>query len=96
MECPKCQTENPQDNKFCRKCGATPMSNCFQCGAEVYPVDVFCGKCGQKIAEEVYVEKALPSTEVERKHVTVLFSDITGYTAMSEKLDPEEVKKITG
>ncbi len=28
----------------------------------------------------------------ERKHVTVLFSDLTGYTAMSEKLDPEEVK----
>ncbi|MGB9441032.1 MAG: adenylate/guanylate cyclase domain-containing protein, partial [Desulfobacterales bacterium] len=31
----------------------------------------------------------------ERKHVTVLFSDLTGYTAMSEKLDPEEVKGIT-
>ncbi|PLX49078.1 MAG: hypothetical protein C0611_10435 [Desulfobacteraceae bacterium] len=31
----------------------------------------------------------------ERKHVTVLFSDLTGYTAMSEKLDPEEVKEIT-
>ncbi|MEN8244875.1 MAG: adenylate/guanylate cyclase domain-containing protein, partial [Thermodesulfobacteriota bacterium] len=31
----------------------------------------------------------------ERKHVTVLFSDLTGYTAMSEKLDPEETKDIT-
>jgi class 3 adenylate cyclase len=31
----------------------------------------------------------------ERKHVTVLFSDLTGYTAMSERLDPEEVKDIT-
>jgi class 3 adenylate cyclase len=29
-----------------------------------------------------------------RKHVTVLFSDLSGYTAMSEKLDPEEVKEI--
>jgi class 3 adenylate cyclase len=27
--------------------------------------------------------------------VTVLFSDLTGYTAMSERLDPEEVKEIT-
>ena len=27
--------------------------------------------------------------------MTVLFSDLTGYTAMSEKLDPEEVKEIT-
>jgi class 3 adenylate cyclase/tetratricopeptide (TPR) repeat protein len=31
----------------------------------------------------------------ERKHVTVLFSDLTGYTSMSEKLDPEEVKEVT-
>jgi class 3 adenylate cyclase len=31
----------------------------------------------------------------ERKHVTVLFSDLSGYTTMSEKLDPEEVKEIT-
>ncbi|MCF8130885.1 MAG: AAA family ATPase [Deltaproteobacteria bacterium] len=27
--------------------------------------------------------------------MTVLFSDLSGYTAMSEKLDPEEVKEIT-
>jgi class 3 adenylate cyclase len=34
-------------------------------------------------------------TEGERKHLTVLFSDLSGDTAMSEKLDPEEVKQIT-
>jgi class 3 adenylate cyclase/ABC-type dipeptide/oligopeptide/nickel transport system ATPase component len=28
--------------------------------------------------------------------VTVLFSDLSGYTAMTEKLDPEEVKEIMG
>src|SRR3972149_2316447 len=32
--------------------------------------------------------------EGERKQVTVLFSDLSGYTAMSEKLDPEEVREI--
>jgi class 3 adenylate cyclase len=36
------------------------------------------------------------STDSERKHVTVLFSDLSGYTAMTEKLDPEELKQITG
>ena len=30
------------------------------------------------------------------QHVTALFSDLSGYTAMSEILDPEEVKEITG
>ena len=28
----------------------------------------------------------------ERKQVTVMFADISGFTAMSEKLDPEEVR----
>jgi class 3 adenylate cyclase/tetratricopeptide (TPR) repeat protein len=32
----------------------------------------------------------------ERKHITVLFSDLSGYTAMTEKLDPEEVNEIMG
>jgi class 3 adenylate cyclase/tetratricopeptide (TPR) repeat protein len=32
--------------------------------------------------------------EGERKQVTVLFSDLSGYTALTEKLDPEELKEI--
>jgi class 3 adenylate cyclase len=32
----------------------------------------------------------------ERKYVTVLFSDLTGYTSITERLDPEQVKEITG
>jgi class 3 adenylate cyclase len=42
----------------------------------------------------VVAEKKIPETEGERKHVTVLFSDLSGYTSMSERLDPEEVKEI--
>ena len=31
----------------------------------------------------------------QRKLVTVLFADLVGFTAMSEKMDPEEVRDIT-
>ncbi len=55
----------------------------------------FCGKCGQRLEEFPEAEEAAPRTESERKYVTVLFSDLSGYTALSEKLDPEEVKEIT-
>jgi len=54
----------------------------------------FCIECGQHFGEEVARMSEL-AIEGERKQVTVLFSDLTGYTAMSEKLDPEEVKEIT-
>ena len=32
---------------------------------------------------------ALLSNEGERRHATVLFSDLSGYTAMNDRLDPE-------
>ncbi len=47
----------------------------------------FCNECGHKFGEELGIEG-------ERKQVTVLFSDLSGYTTMSERLDPEEVKSI--
>ena len=36
----------------------------------------------------------LPQEEGERRHATVMFSDLTGYTALNEAFDPEEVEAI--
>jgi class 3 adenylate cyclase/tetratricopeptide (TPR) repeat protein len=95
MKCSNCQVENPQTNKYCRECGAKLLLICPHCHEDVLPEDHFCGKCGQKLGIDVKVQKTVSEIEGERKYVTVLFSDLSGYTAMSEKLDPEEVKEIT-
>ena len=94
MKCPKCQTENPETRKFCRECGAKLILVCPHCHFENLPADKFCGECGQKLEAKEVIEKVEPSIEGERKQVTVLFSDLSGYTAMSERLDPEEVREI--
>lgn len=39
-------------------------------------------------------EAPTPLSHDERRLVTVLFGDVSGFTAMSEKLDPEQVKLI--
>jgi class 3 adenylate cyclase len=55
----------------------------------------FCHKCGLALSSR---DSQLESTVVfdaERKRVTALFSDLTGYTSLMKKLDPEEVKAIT-
>jgi class 3 adenylate cyclase len=96
MKCPKCQTENPETRKFCSECGEKLLLICPQCGFENLPKDKFCGECGQKLEVEEVIEKVEPLIEGERKQVTVLFSDLSGYTAMSEKLDPEEVRRMVG
>jgi class 3 adenylate cyclase/tetratricopeptide (TPR) repeat protein len=95
MKCPKCQTENPEGNKFCRKCGKKISLTCPQCGIDIQADDAFCGACGSSLASPPQKElNEEPIDQGERKYVTVLFSDLSGYTAMSEKLDPEEVKEI--
>jgi class 3 adenylate cyclase/ribosomal protein L40E len=55
MQCSKCQTENPQENVFCRECGAKLILICPQCSAQIPPNDKFCGKCGYALrkADEI-------------------------------------------
>ncbi len=88
--CSHCNSLNPPGFKFCGECGcelsvtlAIKLSN-QETAAEV-------------IKAEDHTDDAIYSApDSERKCVTVMFSDLTGYTEMSEKLDPEEVKEITG
>jgi len=54
----------------------------------------FCGSCAHLLEPEVDSIGRNVNTQSERKHVTAMFSDLSGYTAMTEKLDPEEVKAI--
>ena len=93
MKCPECQDENPEGRNFCRECGAKLSVICRICSFENLSGDNFCGGCGGKLDQGV--EKAGGSeTDGERKYVTVLFSDLSGFTSLSEKLDPEEVKDV--
>jgi class 3 adenylate cyclase/energy-coupling factor transporter ATP-binding protein EcfA2 len=114
MKCSKCQTDNPENKKFCRNCGAKLSLDCPQCGSEIFPDDYFCGDCGHELRKlkeaapinysepQSYTPKFLAdkilttrsSIEGERKLVTVLFADVANYTAISEKLDPEDIHQI--
>ncbi|MDP6842862.1 MAG: adenylate/guanylate cyclase domain-containing protein, partial [Rhodospirillales bacterium] len=39
---------------------------------------------------------AAPKQEAERRHLTVMFCDLAGSTALSEQLDPEDLKDVIG
>jgi class 3 adenylate cyclase/tetratricopeptide (TPR) repeat protein len=94
MKCPECQFENREGAKFCGKCSERLFLVCSQCDSENPPDNIFCDECGQDLGEKPKSKELTPQPEGERKYVTVLFSDLSGYTAMSETLDPEEVKEI--
>ncbi|NEQ77326.1 MAG: serine/threonine phosphatase [Okeania sp. SIO2C9] len=61
--CPQCEFENPNQNKFCEKCGTSlTHKNCHQCGAQVYLSVQKCHNCGADIAQ---VWKAIIMTQAE-------------------------------
>jgi predicted ATPase/class 3 adenylate cyclase len=94
MECPKCNVENREQANFCLRCGERLEVNCPKCGKHLPGFALFCDDCGQKLDVVAWGKKYATESDEERKNVTVLFSDLTGYTAMSERLDPEDVKEI--
>jgi predicted amidophosphoribosyltransferase len=105
MKCPACQFENPKDKKFCGRCGNKLENICPSCQSSNPPDFQFCGDCGHNLKDTINAkpedhpkekQTPLPPSDSARKYVTVLFSDMSGYTAMTEKLDPEEVKEIMG
>ena len=46
MKCPKCQFDNREGAKFCKKCGAELVHNCPQCNTSYTPDSLFCDECG--------------------------------------------------
>ena len=40
------------------------------------------------------LEAAAPAPEGERRQLTVMFCDLVGSTALSERLDPEELRDL--
>jgi len=66
---------------------------CLKCHSENPAGFGFCGTCGQPLGE-VDASGLLSEPGSERRYVTVMFTDLTGYTAMCERLDPEDVKEV--
>jgi len=46
MKCPKCQFDNREGAKFCKKCGAELVHTCPQCNTSYTPDSLFCDECG--------------------------------------------------
>jgi class 3 adenylate cyclase len=93
--CPACGNPNRLGAKFCDDCGHD-----LAIGKEAPPKDLSFDEKFEKIQK--YLPKGLTEKilsqrdkiEGERKQVTVMFCDMVGFTALSERIGPEEAETI--
>lgn len=107
MICNECGSTNPDNKRYCGECGKPLARTCPECQSSNPPTNKFCGDCGhalvataanpaapapRPLSTTAAVQASLSSGE--RRQATVLFSDLVGFTAMTEELDPEEVQTL--
>ncbi len=100
--CSACGAKNSKEARFCQKCGREFVNVCPECGRK-NPISAnFCSTCGYPLTKKeihdiqdigIYKRenKALKGS---RRKVAVMFADVSGFTSICEKLDPEEVKEL--
>jgi len=85
--CSSCGGDNPEGMRFCGHCG-TPMSD--QPAHDVS--QTLRSFVAQPVAERL-VEAGGDLPE-ERRLITALFADVSGFTALADRLDPEELLEV--
>ena len=68
------------------------MRTCAACGEANSDRARFCQRCAASL---VPPKPRSPTVEV-RKVVTIVFADVTGSTALGERLDPEALRRVMG
>jgi len=90
--CPACNTDVAANQNFCHNCGANltvpPPAG------ESAPVTAETTSPTATTTTAPSPPKAAVIPEGERRHATIMLSDLSGYTAMNEMLDPETVQEI--
>jgi class 3 adenylate cyclase/tetratricopeptide (TPR) repeat protein len=87
--CGQCGSENEARQRFCGACGAALAHSCPACGEKNPGGFRFCGACGVALPGG---PAATPAEE--RRHASVLFADLSGFTDYSGRTDPEDVQRM--
>ncbi|MFO1046410.1 MAG: adenylate/guanylate cyclase domain-containing protein [Geminicoccaceae bacterium] len=105
MECLSCGVTLGARSKFCDECGAPVRAQCLTCGRDNRPDAKFCSECGVRLsapgdaAASCAIEpsvSATPPSPTERRQLTVMMVDLVGSTALSGRLDPEDLREVIG
>jgi len=96
MRCPTCQADNAAVTKFCQECGTALPRPCARCGHENAAVAKFCVECGQALRQLANAPVPPGTPDADRRQASIVFADISGYTSLCARSDPEEITLMLG
>jgi class 3 adenylate cyclase/predicted ATPase len=71
--------------------------DCPSCGGANAPGNKYCGNCGAALSGAARpAATALRPGDAERRQLTLMFCDLVDSTALSARLDPEDMREIIG
>jgi len=97
MRCSSCETDNVPGSRFCNHCGTALSRRCTKCAFENTRGSRYCAQCGSQLDAAIPIHAETGSYDRlggERRHLTVLFSDLVGSTEIASHLDPERWREI--
>src|SRR5512132_250435 len=88
--CSACGGENPERTKFCGHCGAPADTAASPTEPDVAEAlrSFVAGPVAERLVES---GGSLPE---ERRLVTALFADVSGFTSLADRLDPEQLLEV--
>lgn len=88
-QCGQCSAENPDGTKFCGHCGAARSQNAVR---EANVAQALKSFVSAQVAEKLAA--AGGDLREERRLVTALFADLSGFTPLADRLDPEQLLEV--
>jgi len=93
---------NPEAKRFCGDCGGALVPCCSSCGAGAPVGKRFCSDCGAIWAAGAAAppvpsqpDVCQPATlHADRRQLSVMFCDLVGSTALSARMDPEDLRDV--
>ena len=105
--CATCGAEMPAHSRFCGGCGTPLGTACPVCQVWVPRTYRFCNQCGATLSPHLAPVRHSPETvsvlangapvrapREEKRRVAILFADLSGSTAMADRLEMESTYRV--
>jgi len=92
MLCQACTADIPNNSRFCPQCGAPIADGGPTLASSADRIELIKEYIPPELASKIL--QAGKKIESERRHVTMIFADVTGFTALAEQIDPEVMSSL--